>query len=44
MPGTPLGYHLGRDADVPVVRRPDGSAVAAFGARYADSSVREDAD
>jgi hypothetical protein len=49
VPGTPFGYYLERDADVLVVRRPDGSAVAAFGAWGADpfeveAAVWEDAD
>lgn len=48
-PGTPFGYYLERDADVLVVRRPDGSPVAAFGVGGAEpfeveAAVWEDAD
>ena len=48
-PRTPFGYYLERDADVLVVRRPDGSPVAAFGDGGADpfeveAAVRADAD
>jgi hypothetical protein len=45
----PLDYHLERDADVLILRRPDSSFVAAFSARGVDLSeveltVWEDAD
>lgn len=48
-PGMPFGYRLELDADVLVVLRPDGSAVAAFGAPGADpleveAAAWEDAD
>jgi hypothetical protein len=48
-PGTPFGYYLERDAGVLVVRRPDGSAAAAFGVGEADpfeveATIWEDAD
>lgn len=47
--GMPFGYHLQRDANVFVLRRPDGSLVAAFDAKRADrfeveAAVWEDAD
>lgn len=47
--GMPFGYHLERDANMFVLRRPDGSLVTAFDARCADcfeveAAVWEDAD
>ena len=48
-PETPFGYYLDLDADVLVLRRPDGSTVVAFAAGGADpfeveAAVWEDAD
>jgi hypothetical protein len=45
----PFGYYLDRDADLPVLRRSDGSFVAAFGVGNMDPfevewAVWEDAD
>ena len=45
----PFGYYLERDADLLILRRADGSFVAAFSARGADffeveATVWEDAD
>ena len=45
----PAGYWLERDADLLVLRRPDGSTVATFSARGAERSeieraAREDAE
>ncbi len=37
----PSGYWLERDADVLILRRPDGSFVAAFSARGAEPSKIE---
>jgi hypothetical protein len=47
--GLPFGYYLERGMDLLVLRRPDGSVVAAFGATDADlfeveAAVWEDAD
>ena len=47
--GLPFGYHLERDDDLLILRRADGSAVAAFGAGGLDFfevelAVWEDAD
>ena len=48
-PKLPFGYYLERDADLLILRRPDGSFVAAFNALGADLfevelAVWEDAD
>jgi hypothetical protein len=48
-PKLPFGYYLDRDADLLILRRPDGSFVAAFNAVGADLfevelAVWEDAD
>jgi hypothetical protein len=45
----PFGYFVERDADLQIIRRPDNSFVAAFGAWGADpfeveAAVWEDAD
>jgi hypothetical protein len=45
----PFGYYVERDPDLLIVRRPDGSFVAAFNAGVADpfeveATVWEDAD
>ena len=37
----PPGYWLERDADILILRRPDGSIVAAFSARGAEPSEVE---
>ena len=37
----PAGYWVERDADILVLRRPDGSIVAAFSARGADPNEIE---
>ena len=47
--GLPFGYYLDRDADLLVLRRSDGSFVAAFGVGNVDPfevewAVWEDAD
>ena len=47
--GLPFGYHLERDDDLLILRRPDGSDVTAFGAAGLDLfevevAVWEDAD
>jgi hypothetical protein len=47
--GLPFGYHLERDADLLMLRRADGSLVAAFSTRGVDffeveATVWEDAD
>jgi hypothetical protein len=48
-PKLPFGYYLDRDADLLILRRPDGSFVAAFNAVGTDLfevelAVWEDAD
>jgi hypothetical protein len=48
-PGLPFGYYLEHDADLLILRRPDGSLVAAFNAVGADLfevelALWEDAD